>query len=474
MKNPIGILGRLFTRSETPLVTQLFTHVMGRPLLVHPALGQQLVGAYLAGAVEAGEPLEASMQIASGSASGDGSVVQRQIRVLNISGGLVPRPVPGVCDPGPASYEAIRQRFDAALADDSVAGIVLRVDSPGGLASGLFDLADHVHANRGAKPIVGVVDDMAYSAAFALVAACDEVWVSRTGGVGSVGCAAFHFSQAGYNKNIGLEVTPIYSGAHKIDFNPHFALSDEAKAGAQADVDALRELFVGSVALYRGLSADAVRATEAQCYSGQAGIDVGFATHLGTFGDAMASLESKVSGQAPADDHVDDQADEIDNGGEDVPPAAVPDATADASAPSQEANATAPNATGVASVPNEITAAVALAALVGAARASGLSAELQVALTARSELVGAGEAPEQALAYANSVRDLCVAAGEGMESLAANFVSRNVQLDAVRQQLLAAKAEDGPELQTSPPPGFKGGAVSNGRWAATIVRFGGK
>jgi len=463
MKNPIGILSRLFTRSDTPLVTQLFTHVLGRPLLVHPALGQQLVGAYLAGAVEAGGPLESSMQVASGGTAGEGSVVQRQIRVLTISGGLVPRPVPGVCDPGPASYEAIRQRFDAALADDSVAGIILRVDSPGGLASGLFDLADHVHAQRGAKPIVGVVDDMAYSAAFALVAACDEVWVSRTGGVGSVGCAAFHVSQAGYNKNVGLEVTPIYSGAHKIDFNPHFALTDEAKASAQADVDSLRELFVESVSRYRGMTADAVRATEAQTYSGQAGIAVGFATHLGTFGDALASLEAKVSGDAPASEQ--DQQTHEPPQDEDDSADAAPDTTAAVVAPAVVADSAAPA---------EVTAAIALASLVTAARDSGLSADLLVALTTRSQALSAPELPAEAIAYANAVRDLFVASGEGMETLAANFVSRNVQLEAVRQQLLAAKAEDGPELQTSPPPASNGGAVNNGRWAATIVRFGGK
>ena len=465
MKNPIGLLGRMFNRSEAPLVTQLFTHVMGRPLLVHPALGQQLVGAYLAGAVEASGPLESSMQIGDGAASADGSAVVRQIRVLNISGGLVPRPVPGVCDAGPDSYEAMRQRFDAALSDESVAGIVMRIDSPGGLASGLFDLADHIHASRGSKPILAVVDDMAYSAAYALAAACDEVWVSRTGGVGSVGCAAFHFSQAGYNKNVGLEVTPIYSGSHKIDFNPHFPLSDAAKASAQADVDDLRALFVESVARYRGMSTDAVQATEAQCYSGQAGIEIGFATHLGTFVDAMASMEARLSGDATSQAPEDDEATSTTDQEEDVPPAAPPEA---------EASPPAPQADAAPVVASEVTSAVALAALVTAARESGMSADLQVALVTRNAAIGEAEAPEHAIAYAKSVRDLCAAAGGGMESMAASFVAENVRLDAVRQQLLAVKAEDGPELQTSPPPGSSGGAVNTGRWAATISRFGGK
>lgn len=461
MKNPFGVLGRLFSRSESPLVTQLFTHVMGRPLLVHPSLGQQLVAGYLSGAVDAGEPMVASMQVGGeGGAASASDTVTRQIRVLSISGGLVPRPIPGLCDPGPPSYAAIGQHIDAALEDDTVAAIVLRVDSPGGLASGLFDLTDHIHASRGTKPIIGVVDDMAYSAAYALVAACDEIWVSRTGGVGSVGCAAFHFSQAGYNQQIGLEVTPIYSGSHKIDFNPHFPLSEEAKALAQADVDSLRTLFVESVANYRGLSVDVVSGTEAKTFTGQAGIDVGFATHLGTFGDAMASLESRLAGEAP------DESEGQDPPEEELPPAA------DNDEPEQdEEQPPQPEALEVVLEP-EAAQALARGQLAMVVSTSSLPADLQVALIKRAPKEG--QSATEAIAYASAVRDLCAAAGPDMESLAAAFITNDTQLDAVRAQLLAVKAEDGPELQTSPPPGVHGGGANADRWTATIHRFGGK
>ena len=464
MKNPIGVLGRIFGRSEAPLITQLFTHVIGRPLLVHPALGEQLVAGYLSGAVDAGEPMVASMEIAAApGAVGEGAAVMRQIRILSISGGLVPRPIPGACDPGPASYAAIRQSFDAALADESVAAIVMRVDSPGGLASGLFDLSDHIHANKGQKPVIGVVDDMAYSAAYALVAACDEVWVSRTGGVGSVGCAAFHVSQADYNQKVGLTVTPIYSGAHKIDFNPHFPLSDSAKAMAQADVDGLRALFVESVAAYRGLAVDVVSGTEAQTYTGQAAIDIGFATNLGAFVDAMASLESRLSGDVPADDQSATQDPPQDD--DDTQAADDDQPKEDDDQPPQ------PEALEVVLEP-EAAQALARGQLAMVVSTSNLPADLQVALIKRTPKEG--QSATEAIAYASAVRDLCAAAGPEMESLAAGFVANDTQLDAVRAQLLAVKAEDGPELQTSPPPGVHGGGINAGRWAATIHRFGGK
>ena len=71
---------------------------------------------------------------------------------------------------GEMSYSSIAQSIMAALLDDDVRCIALHVNSPGGEVSGCFDLADAMYDLRGGeKPIVAIVDEMAYSAAYALV-----------------------------------------------------------------------------------------------------------------------------------------------------------------------------------------------------------------------------------------------------------------------------------------------------------------
>jgi ClpP class serine protease len=47
---------------------------------------------------------------------------------------------------GLMSYGEIEARLDAALADPQVAGILLDLDSPGGEASGVFELAERIRA----------------------------------------------------------------------------------------------------------------------------------------------------------------------------------------------------------------------------------------------------------------------------------------------------------------------------------------
>src|SRR5688572_13557881 len=96
---------------------------------------------------------------------------EQGIYVLPIHGTLVQRAVGLDALSGLTSYVSIARRLDAALADDSVRGIVLEIDSPGGEAAGVFDLADKIRAASAVKPIWAVANDAAFSAAYALASA---------------------------------------------------------------------------------------------------------------------------------------------------------------------------------------------------------------------------------------------------------------------------------------------------------------
>jgi signal peptide peptidase SppA len=178
---------------------------------------------------------------------------------------------------GLQGYDAIRGAFQGALEDPAAKAIVLECDSGGGEVSGLFDLVDEIYAARGAKPIVAILSETAYSAAYAIASAADHVIVPRTGGVGSIGVIAMHVDFSRALKAGGIEVTFIHYGARKADGHPEKPLSAEALENYQADVDAMGELFVSTVARNRGLTADQVRATEAATYLGEAGVAAGLA-----------------------------------------------------------------------------------------------------------------------------------------------------------------------------------------------------
>ena len=195
---------------------------------------------------------------------------------------------------GMLGYNAIAQNFLTALHDDNVLAVVLDCNSPGGEVAGCFDLVDLIFNSRGDKPIVAVLDDMAYSAAYAIASACDQVVVPRTGGTGSVGVVAMHVDKSKAINGAGLEVTIFQYGARKADGNEYMPLSNEARERFQADIDSLGELFVDTVARNRGLTTARVKATEAGTYMGAQSVDVGFADAVLAPDEAFRTLLAEL------------------------------------------------------------------------------------------------------------------------------------------------------------------------------------
>jgi signal peptide peptidase SppA len=448
MPNKPGLVARMLGRApKHPVVTTLFTHAIGQPLMVHPVLGESLLGAYLSGAVDAPLPL---VEVPGTGPAPAGSASQGEVRVLNISGGLVNRPAPGLCDPGPVSYEAIGNALDEAVADSNVSAIVLRIASPGGMASGCFDLADRIYAARGTKPIYAMVDDFAYSAAYAIAAACDEIWLTRTGGVGSVGVVCWHVDQSEYDKKLGIKVTPIFAGARKVDYSPHLPLSEEAFNAEQAEVNRLADLFIESVATYRGLDADAVRATQAGCFNGPLAVAAGFADQVGTMRDLLAHIAAPVVEEEAANDD-----------GTDEPPADLPDVLPDGAAAAggetllielDTDGLVAALAAGAEEIAAKMEPVQIRAALAEQVTAAGLDPTLAMALLALDVATLKADDIPARIEHARKIADLCAAAR--FPEMAVDFVTAHTDVDTARKQLQAIAAEV-PTITTALPTGPK-------------------
>lgn len=214
------------------------------------------------------------------------------IAVIPVVGSLVRRTVGLDPASGFTSYAEIAGMVDAALADASVEGIVLDIDSPGGEAGGVFELGDRIRSADAVKPVWAVAADSAFSAAYAIGCSASRLMVSRTGGVGSIGVIAMHVDQTARDAQQGYRYTPVTAGGHKNDFSPHEKLGPEAHARLQAEVDRLYSMFVDHVAAMRRLDSDAVRATEAGIYFGMDAVTAGLADAVGSLDAVLAEFSS--------------------------------------------------------------------------------------------------------------------------------------------------------------------------------------
>ena len=167
----------------------------------------------------------------------DAPTATPKIAVIPIHGTLVRRTVGLEAESGLTSYAGLTAQLDAALANPEVAAILLDVDSPGGESGGVFDLADRIRAAAQIKPVWAVANDMAFSAAYAIASAASKVFVSRTGGVGSIGVIAMHVDQSEKDAQDGVRYTAVFAGDRKNDLNPPEPISSEGHAVLKAEAD---------------------------------------------------------------------------------------------------------------------------------------------------------------------------------------------------------------------------------------------
>ena len=225
----------------------------------------------------------------------DGYWIQRGVATVPVRDVLVRRAGQVSADSTEfQSYERITRTVRTARADRRVSAILLDIDSPGGEAGGIFDLAAEIHDIAQAKPVWAMANDDALSAAYLLASAAERVWATQTASLGSIGVVALHADQSAFDAAEGLKFTYIYRGDHKVDANPHEALSDQARTAIQTEVDRLYTKLVEMVASHRRLEASRVRGTQAQVYYGEDSIKRGLVDEIGTFDEAHAALVAHI------------------------------------------------------------------------------------------------------------------------------------------------------------------------------------
>ena len=204
---------------------------------------------------------------------------------------------PGRCSPTRPvlqSYEEVARTMRAAQADNRARGILLDIDSPGGEAGGVFDLARAIRQAGQTKPIWAMANDDALSAAYVLASAADRIWSTQTAALGSLGVVALHADQSAFDAAEGIKYTYLYRGARKVDANPHNPLSDEGQTAIQSEVDRLYEKLVSLVAEHRSVEASRIRGQEAAIYFGENAISAGLVDQIGTFEQAHAALAQHI------------------------------------------------------------------------------------------------------------------------------------------------------------------------------------
>jgi ClpP class serine protease len=88
---------------------------------------------------------------------------------------------------GATSTQVLATDIQRALDDPKVRAIVLNIDSPGGVASGINELAEMIFAGRSRKRIVSYIGGTGASAGYWIASAASEIVIDEASLAGSIG-----------------------------------------------------------------------------------------------------------------------------------------------------------------------------------------------------------------------------------------------------------------------------------------------
>lgn len=204
---------------------------------------------------------------------------------------------------GGTSIESISKMIHAVEADDSISTVLLDIDSPGGVVSGMPELIGELRRLRESKHVVALANSLAASAAYWIASQADEIVATPEALVGSIGVFAVHEDWSKAHEMRGVNVTYISAGKYKTSGNFDAPLDEAARSNMQAIVDDAYRLFTNDVAIGRGVSVETVRDGygEGRVLTARAAREAGMIDRIAGFSETVSRLNGRRADAPPID-----------------------------------------------------------------------------------------------------------------------------------------------------------------------------
>lgn len=190
-----------------------------------------------------------------------------------------------------ASADNVITGLRDAYDNKDVAGVILRINSPGGSpvqAGYVVDEMNRLRASNAKLPVYAVITDVGASGGYYIASAADQIYVDKASIVGSIGVtmspfglSAFGFTEA--MKKMGIERRLITSGDSKSFLDPFSAKKPQDEKHIKGLLNSIHQQFIDVVKAGRGdrLANDPSLFT-GLIWTGEQGVELGLVDGLGS------------------------------------------------------------------------------------------------------------------------------------------------------------------------------------------------
>lgn len=187
---------------------------------------------------------------------------------------------------GDANADDINSALQAAFDDKGTAGVILRINSPGGspVQAGMInDEIRRLRAKHADIPLYVVVEDVCASGGYYVAAAADKIFVDKASIVGSIGVLMDGFGFTGSMEKLGIERRLLTAGENKGFLDPFSPQNAKHKEFAQTMLGEIHQQFIDVVKKGRGQRLkETPEMFSGLMWSGATSIELGLADAYGT------------------------------------------------------------------------------------------------------------------------------------------------------------------------------------------------
>ncbi|MBK1726422.1 S49 family peptidase [Halorhodospira neutriphila] len=206
----------------------------------------------------------------------------------------------------PASAGQVIDGLEAAFEAEQAAGVVLRINSPGGSAvhsSQIYDAIQRLREENPDTPLYAVIEDVGASGAYYAAAAADRIYVDEASIVGSIGVIMGGFGLEDALERLGIERRLYTAGENKDFLDPFSPERPEQVEHLQSMLGEIHEQFIADVRA--GRDGHLVNPQENELFSGlvwtgSQSVELGLADGVGS----VRSVAREVVGEEQVVDYT--------------------------------------------------------------------------------------------------------------------------------------------------------------------------
>ena len=189
------------------------------------------------------------------------------------------------------------QVVEELIDDDSIAAVVLRVDSPGGSALASDLILRQVERLAEVKPVVVSMSGLAASGGYYISSKAQFIVAESTTLTGSIGVIAGRLVTGRFQRELlGLSHDTLKRGANADYFSSVEPFNPTQHERFREMMTGVYDTFIDHVATGRGMDREAVDAVaQGRVWSGQSALEHGLVDQLGGFDTALAAVADSLA-----------------------------------------------------------------------------------------------------------------------------------------------------------------------------------